>query len=626
MADTFRVGEWFVEPQLNTISAKGKSVRLEPKVMQVLLCLASHPEEVVSKERLIQSVWEDTFVGDDVLTRSISELRRAFGDDAKESRFIQTIPKSGYRLIAAVTLDSSENKSISQEIDECKALPAIKPHSGLLNARVIAACFMVLAIAAVSLYVWKIRKAAASGKSNTTKSIAVLPFKSVGPEVGDEYLGLEIADTLITRLSSTKQLVVRPLGAVRKYGDKNQDPIAAGRELSVELVLDGSTQRESDRVRVTVRLFKVADGSALWADRYDEKFSDIFAVQDRVTEKVARSLSLSLTDAERKLLTKRYTDNTEAYRLYLLGRYFENKGTEEGNRKGIEYFNLALTRDPNYALAYAGLADSYNGLGGSGYLLPKEGSLKAKEAALKALEIDGSLAEVHASLAEFKFWAEYDWVGAEAEWNLAHELDPNIPPVCAHLLLFMGRHDESIASLKQTLRFNPTDIDANMMLGMAFYFARRYDQAVEQCRNTLGMDPSQPGLHLVLGLAYEQKGMYEEAIAEIQKYRTVGGDNELQRPWAVGSLGEIYAVLGQRDRANGIIEELKQQSPQRYADPYLIAVIYTGLGERDQAFKHLEQGYQDRSFFMTYLKVDPRLDSLRSDPRYTDLLRRMGLG
>lgn len=251
--------------------------------------------------------------------------------------------------------------------------------------------------------------------------------------------------------------------------------------------------------------------------------------------------------------------------------------------------------------------------------------MKAKEAALKALAIDSSLAEAHWSLASMKYWGDYDWLGAEAEFKRATELDPNFYPYysCASFLWFAGRHDEAIAQVKRSLEFTPADVGANGLLGVAFYFARRYDQAIEQFRNTLAMSPNEAWLHFNIGLAYEQKVMYEEAIAEIQKAKTPSEGDESIR---VASLGHIYAVLGKRDKARKVIEELKEQSKRRYLHPYLIALIYTGLSERDQAFKYLEQGYQDRSFFMTYLKVDPRLDSLRSDPRFTDLLRRVGLG
>ena len=625
MAGAFRVGDWLVEPQLNSISANGNTIRVEPKIMQVLVCLTAHANEVVSKERLIQSVWTDTFVSDDVLTRSISELRRVFGDDPKESRYIQTIPKSGYRLIAPVSVDCAKQEAVSPGVASGEVTPAANPRSGWLNARVLAGCVILVGMAAVAFYLWTLRKSEASGGNKPMRSIAVLPFKSVGPEVGDEYLGLEMADTLITRLSSTKQLVVCPPGPARKYSDKNQDPIAAGRELSVELVLDGSTQREGDRVRVTVRLLKVSDGSALWAERYDEKFADIFAVQDSVTEKVARSLALSLTEAGKKLLTKRYTENAEAYRLYLMGRYFEHKGTEEGFKKGIEYFDEALRIAPDYALAYSGLADTYNWAAQQSIISPKEGFLKAKEAALKALEIDSSLAEAHHSLGCVKWIFEYDWPGTEVEYKRGMELDPTYQSnrVCyAEYLSGLGRHDEAFAQMRRAPEPDPTDIFCNVAVGELFYFAGQYDQAIEQCRKILGMDPNGAAAHFWLGLAYEQKGMYEKAIAEIQKATTLAGGDH---PGLVAALGHVYAVSGNKGKAREMIEELKELANRRHVSPHRIATIYIGLGEKERAFEWLEREYNDRSGGFTHIKVDPRFDPLRSDPRFGDLLVRVGL-
>ena len=626
MADAFKVGDWFVEPQLNSISANGNTIRVEPKIIQVLVCLAEHAGEVVPKENLIRQVWSGTFVTDDVLTRSISELRRVFGDDPKEARFIQTIPKSGYRLIASVSFDCAKQEPVSPErVASGDETRRVNPHSRWLNARVLAACVILVGVAAVAFYLWTLRKSVASGGSKPMRSIAVLPFKSVGPEVGDEYLGLEMADTLITRLSSTKQLVVCPPGAARKYSDKNQDPIAAGRELSVELVLDGSTQREGDRVRVTVRLLKVADGSSLWAERYDEKFADIFAVQDSVTEKVARSLALSLTGAERELLTKRYTENTEAYRLYVIGRYFQHKGTEEGLKKGIEYFDEALRIAPDYALAYSGLADTYNGAAQQSICSPKEGFLKAKEAALKALEIDSSLAEAHHSLGCVKWMFEYDWPGTEMEYKRGLDSDPRYQPnrVCyAEYLSGLGRHDEALAQMRRAPEPDPTDVSCNVAVGELFYFAGHYDQAIQQCRKILDMDQNGAAAHFWLGLAYEQKGMYEEAIAELQEANSLiqGGHSTV-----AAALGHAYAVSGNKGKARELIEGLKEQSRRRHVSPYLIAIIYIGLGEKERAFEWLEREYNDRSGGFTHIKVDPRFDALRSDQRFGDLLMRAGL-
>ncbi|HSB09455.1 MAG TPA: winged helix-turn-helix domain-containing protein [Blastocatellia bacterium] len=624
MAGTFRIGDRVVEPQLNSITARGNTIRVEPKMMQVLVCLAQHASEVVSKEHLIRTVWTDTFVSDDVLTRSISELRRVFGDDSKDPRFIQTIPKSGYRLIAPVYFEHTKQKMASSDIVGSGVIPVVSPRLGSPNTRVLVACFALVVMTALAFFLWRRKTSEAPDGGKPMTSIAVLPFKSVGPDIGDAALGLEMADTLITRLSGTKQLVVRPLGAVRKYSDKNQDPILAGRELLVELVLDASTQMEGDRVRVTVRLLKVADGSALWAEPYDEKFEDIFAVQDSVTEKVARALALNLTEAERKLLTKRHMENTDAYRLYLMGRYFENKGTEEGYNKGIQYFNQALQIDPRNALACSGLADTYNRAAQDSILSPNEGFLKAKEFALKALEIDTSLAEAHHSLGCVKWIFEYDWRGTETEYKRGLELDPYYQPnrVCyAEYLSGLGRHDEAFAQMRSAPEPDPTDVFCNLAVGELFYFARQYSRAIEQLQNTLDMEPNRASAHFYLGLAYEQTGMYEKAISELQKANAL-----IQRASAsAAALGHAYAVSGNKRKARELIDDLRERAKRRYVAPHLIATIYAGLGEKERAFEWLEREFDDRSGGFTHIKVDPRFDPLRSDPRFGDLLVRAGL-
>jgi len=645
MADTFQIGDWFVEPELNSLSTNGSTVRVEPKIMQVLVCLAKHANELVSKDRLIQTVWTNTFVSDDVLTRSISELRRCFGDDPKEPRFIETIPKSGYRLIAPVSFVSAKQESHSPEVSEDAATPTDKRRSEWLSARVVVTCLFVAALAAVAVYVWNLTRPGASARSNSLKSIVVLPFKSVGPEVGDEYLGVEIADTLTTRLSGTKQLVVCPPGPARKYSDKNQDPLAAGRELSMDLVLDGSIQRADDRVRMTVRLLRVADGSAVFAEQYDEKFADILALQDSVTEKVARSLALNLTGEERKLLTKRYTDNTEAYRLYVLGRYFENKGTEEGYKNGIEYFNEALRIEPSYALAYSGLADTYNQATQNFILSPKEGYLKAKEAALRALEIDPSLAEAYHSLACVKWIFEYDWEGTELNYKRGLDLDPAYMPnrLCyAEYLAGLGRHDESFAVMSRYPEPGPTEVFRNLAFGELFYWSRQYDRAIQQLQNALELEPEVPATHFLLGLTYEQKEMYENALAELQKSNSLIHSHRRQQLSArfpdrkplstytssmnvTAALGHAYAVSGHKTKAKELIQQLEKQAKRSYVSPYNIALIYTGLGESEKVFEWLEKEYADRSGGFTRIKVDPRFDPLRADSRFENLLERAGI-
>lgn len=458
------------------------------------------------------------------------------------------------------------------------------------------------------------------------ESIAVLPFKPLVAESRDPVLELGLADTLITRLSRLRHVILRPTSAVRQYTDLEQDPLAAGRELKVEAVLEGSLQRVGDRLRVTVRLLNVRDGSPLWAYQCDEQqCTDLFAVQDSISEEVAQALRLTLSGEEKERLIKRYTENTEAYQLYLKGRYFWNKYTAEGFKKAIEYFQQAIEKDPSYALAYAGLADAYIQLGVDVHSPPKEVMPKAKRAAVKALELDEALAEAHLSLGTYRLFYDWNWLEAERELKRAIELNPNNPDAhhfYGHYLQAMGRTDEAIVETKRGLELDPVSLIINTELGWAFYWARQYDQAIEQYRKTLKMDPSFVFASWGLAQAYVENEMYDEAIAELEKARTLSGG------WSalLAELGYASAMSGQRVEAQRILHELKERARQEYIDPALIANIYIALGEKEQAFEWLEKAYRGRSpVWMIWLKVEPKFDRLRSDLRFTDLIRRIGL-
>ncbi len=574
MVGSFQIGKWTVEPQLNDITNSNRTIHIEPKAMQVLICLAEHTDQVVTKERLMRVVWAETFVGDDVLTRTISDLRKALGDDAKDPRFIQTIPRSGYRLIApVVSLTSKPEKST---------------------------------------------------ETTSIRSIAVLPFKPLVPDRRDELLELGMADTLITKLSGIKRIIVRPTSAIRKYSALDQDPIAAGREQRVDAVLDASIQRDGERIRVTMRFLNVEDGSPLWAYKYDEQSTDLFAVQDAISERVAEALALRLTGEEKRQLSKRYTDNTEAYGFYLKGRFYWNKRTHDGLSKAIKHFRKAIAIDPNYALAYAGLADCHNLQTIYSGIPPKEAFAEGKAAAIKALELDDALAEAHNSLACVKWCFEYDSGATEVMYKRALELDPNLTPARTYYAKFlstMGRQDEASSEIKLAQERDPVSLLVNWVSAELLHYARQHDQAIEQLLRTLDMDPNLLPAQVFLGRAYEQKGMYKEAISEFQRAVTTSSND-----WRiVALLGHAYAVAGKRDKAKRILVELKKQTARNYISPFNIALIYVALAERDEAFEWLERAFDDRSLWMVFLKVDPRLDSLRSAPRFADMLRRMNL-
>ena len=458
-----------------------------------------------------------------------------------------------------------------------------------------------------------------------TKTIAVLPFKMLNAAAADEYLGIGLADTLITQIGRIPEILARPPTAVQKYAEsQTQDPLAAGRELRVDAVLDGTVRREADNLRVTARLLRISDGALLWSGKFDEQFTKVFEVQDSISQEVAKVLIRNLSSEDRKLLTKRHTDNPEAYRAYLKGRYFWNKRTPDGLQQSLTYFRQAIDLDPTYSSAYAGMADAYALLVWQEQLPQSEFIARAKAAAIQALEIDETLAEPHATLGFLKFWYYWDFAGAELEFRRAIELNPDY--ATAHhwygeFLGLMGRFDDGFKELKLGQEIDPLSPIINADLGKLLVFARQPARAIEQLQKTLEMDPDFPLAHLFLALAYNQKQQRDQAIAELEKHANTPGSRTIFK----ATLGFVYAQSGRQDEARTILNELKgRSSANQFRSPFEIALVYTGMGENDQAMEWLEKAATERDPFLIYIGVDPNFDSLRGDSRFTGLLHRIG--
>lgn len=433
-----------------------------------------------------------------------------------------------------------------------------------------------------------------------------------------------MADTLITRLSNLKHVVVRPTSSVRRYLDRDSDPLIAGKEQQVDAVLEGSLQRAGDRIRLTVRLLSVRDGAQLWAYKCDEDRTDIFAVQDAISEKVASALAPELTGDERARLTERYTNSTEALQAYQLGRYFWNKRTEEGMKKGITYFEQAKEKDPNFALAYVGLADSYNMLGFYAHLAPQDSFPKAKAAALEALRLKPQLAEGYNSLAFANLYYDWDWAAAEQNFRRAIALNPNY--AVAHqwygsYFTMMGRWKEAIAELERAEALDPLSLTVYAISASTYYQAREYNLALKSGQKTLEMDPNFALGHVTLGQIYIRKEMHTEAVAEFQQAVTLTKG----APYMIALLAHAYALSGKKDEARRLLGELDSLAKRRYVSSYHRALIYLTLGQKEQTFKWLNQAIDDRQNIMIFIEHDPRLDELRSDVRFQELLRRVGL-
>jgi eukaryotic-like serine/threonine-protein kinase len=455
-------------------------------------------------------------------------------------------------------------------------------------------------------------------------SVAVLSFINMAGDPETEYLSDGITESLINSLSQLPELRVMSRSSTFRYKGTNADARDVGRELGVEGVLMGRVHQRADNLSISIELVDARDNTHVWGKQYSRKLTEIFALQDEMARDLSQSLRLRLSGEQEQRLVKRYTDNVEAYQLYLKGRYYWNKRTPDGFKKGLELFQQAIDTDPGYALAFAGLADSYAMLGDYSVLAPREAFPRAEAAATTALKLDDNLAEGHTSLAFVKMAYQWDWAAADHQFRRAIELNPNYATAhqwYASYLVMMGRFDDSIREIRRAQELDPLSRIINANLGLHYYYARKFDESVEQLKRTISLDEGFFVPHQYLGRTYIQKGMHREAIAELERARGLSGN----APEVVASLGHAYAVAGRTADAQKVLAELDEIARERYVLPYFRAAIYTGLGDRDQAFTWLERAFEERHPGLVLINIDPRFDSLRSDPRFTDLIRRLGV-
>lgn len=456
------------------------------------------------------------------------------------------------------------------------------------------------------------------------ESIAVLPFVNQNNDPDTDYGSDGMTEGIINSLTQLPNLRVIARSSVFRYKGTEPDPLKAGKELGVRAVVTGRLFQRGDELRISAELVDVRDNKQLWGEQYSRRAADLLTVQREIASEITNSLKMKLSGEQHKRMARRDTANPEAYQLYLKGRFYWNKRTAESLKKSIEYFGQAIEQDPAYALAYAGLADSYGLLPNYGAGSPQESFSKAKAAARKAIELDDSLAEAHTALASALF--NYDWNLTEAvrEFQRAIELNPNYPT--AHQwysdgpLLAMGRFDDAIAEMKRAQELDPLSLIINAELANSYTFAGRYDQAIEQFRKTLEMDPNFFFAHWNLAIAYALNGNFREALVECEAARRLGDD-----PSVLGLVGRVLSVSGKRDQALRTLDQMKEISKQRYVSPYVFAQVYASLGDKDQAFQWLEKSYQEHAVDLCLFKIDPQLENLRADPRFTDLVRRTGL-
>ena len=481
-----------------------------------------------------------------------------------------------------------------------------------------AVALLLLSLAGTALYRWPVKSPAPA-----MTSVAVLPFTNEGGGSDIEYLSDGLTESLIYRLSQLPNIKVMSRSAVFRYKGKGMDAEQAGRALNVEVVLTGRVSHRGDDLTINVELVRADDNSHLWGARYDRKSADILNLQQDITREISESLRLKVTGAKQREIARRNTENPEAYQLYLRGRYFWYRRTEEGIRKSIEYYEQATKIDPNYALAHIGLSDSYGMTTGTTDAFPPSvAALKAKEAALRALEIDDTMAEAHVSLARVKMNFDWDWSSAEREVRRAIELNPDYAEahhMYAHYLMAMNRIPEALSESQRYLELDPLSVAANNHLGWHHLYAGNYDEALGQLHKTAELDPNFAGTFLYLGWVYEQKRMYDEAIDAFQKSVKLSTS-----PLMLASLGHAHAKAGNRAEAEKILVRLDDLSKQRYISAHNRAIIHVGLNETEHTLVWLERAYQERSQSLIYLDTDPRFDGLRTNPRFQELLRRIG--
>jgi TolB-like protein/DNA-binding winged helix-turn-helix (wHTH) protein/predicted negative regulator of RcsB-dependent stress response len=624
-----------------------EEIKLRPKSFQVLKYLVENHGRLISKDELIQAAWADTAVTDDSLVKCLKDIRQALDDEAHQ--IIKTVPRRGYifaaevsdNSIAPATTLTEETKGVQVIIEEEEtnghrkvepaALPAVdhvallgenKPEGtarppGIIYRYGLIAVGSLLALAIVTTAIVYFAR-----PSDAIDSVAVLPFVNASSDPNTEYLSEGISDSLINSLSQLPNLKkVVPFSSVLRYEGKQIDPQAVGRELNVRTVLTGRLTQRADDLLISTELIDVRDNKRLWGEQYNRKLADVLKLQGEIAREITEKLRLRLTGEQKERLAKPQTESAEAYQLYLQARYYRRKGTDEARIKSSEYFQRAIEKDPNHALGYAGLAASYGSMANFGQMPPKEAWRKAEEAAVKALAIDDTLSEAHASLGSVKMWYDWDWPGAEREFKRAIELNPELFE--AHLLYSSmlkatGRFDEAIAEVKHAYEVDPSR--SNIFLGIILYQAGRHDEAIAVFQKELENGTDRGSVHLHLGEVYLKQGKNQEALAEMLKARPL-----VNRPRQVARIAYVYAAAGQRDEAIKILDETRGLTSERYDLGTYIASIYAALGNKEQAFAWLKRAFDDRDNGVVDLKVDPRFDALRSDPRFTDLLRRVRL-
>jgi TolB-like protein/DNA-binding winged helix-turn-helix (wHTH) protein/Tfp pilus assembly protein PilF len=639
----FRFGPFEAKPRAQELSKNGTPLRLRGQPFAILELLLNRAGEVVTREEIRQKLWPaDTFVDfEHGLNTSIKKLRQALCDSATEPRYIETIPRLGYRFIAPVeaTVEPKAKKPTGVETvaEEDSKHPVSQVGGGRPRLHLfLAPAVLVLATAALVFNMagartrlfalFRSTKNASVAVASAPKplpSIAVLPLQNLSNNSAEDYFADGMTDELTTDLAQFGSLRVISRTSAMHYKGASKTAPEIGRELGVDTLIEGTVQRVGDRVRIRVQLIDSASDRHLWARSYDHDLKDVLALQSSAARDIAEEVEGKVVPPPANAPLNLHPVKPEAYEAYLKGRYFWNKRTEDGLKKSIEYFEQAISQDPKFAAAYAGLADSYSILG-SDVLPARVASAKAHVAATKALELDPAIAEGHAELGLVEFYYDWDWTRSEQEFRRAIELNPNYATAhqwYGYYLAAMGRFPEALEEAGKAQQIDPLSLSINTTLAGRYRDLHQYAQAIDLNRRTLEMDPNFMPAHIALGATYEDQGNWSQAISEYQQAVAISQNN----PIALASLGSAYGHLGDQAAARKMIARLQEASKHHYVSAFDMATVFAGIGDPDSAFHWLEKAYAQRESQMAFLNITHRMDPLRSDPRFADLLRRMGL-
>ena len=634
VSQTIRFDVFEVDLRAGELRKHGVRIRLQEQPFLILQALLETPGQIVTREELQKRVWPgDTFVDfDHGLHAAVNRLRQALSDAADGPRFVETVARRGYRFIGQVQEPSPVVVVPPQPIREIvvaktKRSPATwRAWTGSLAGFLMA---VIVAGGLIFFNAWGLRTWLFASRS--VHSLAVLPLDNLSADSRQDYFADGMTEDLITQLSKLGDLKVISHTSVVQYKGTHKPLPQIARELNVDAVVEGAVQLSGNHVRITAQLVDGRSDQHIWAEDYDRDLSDVLLLQSDVARDIAKQIDLKLTPQQQQRLAKdAHPVNPDAYQAYLLGRYYWNKRTADGLAQAGKYFQQAIQKDPNYAPAYAGLSDYFAFLtliGGPEILPPNQAMVQAKAAAVKAVQLDDSSAEAHASMGHVLHNYDWDFAGAEREFKRAIELNPNYATVhhwYAHLLMQLGRTDESLAQARLAQELDPLSPFINNGLARQYYLSRQYDKAIAQCRVVMEIDPTYLPARTQLALAYEQKRMLADAVSTMEQVRKLAGV-QTDLPMVHALLAHAYALAGRKADAQSELNVLTAIGQKRYVPPSYLAIVYLALDDKNKAFQYLNKSYQDRSEQMLYLGVEPIVDPLRGDPRFDALLKQVGL-